>query len=589
MSDKDQFQAEALSSESHLDLETSSTSEDSENLAAFAQNNFQLQGNGIEVDNEGSKGSQTTVNEQTLDRLNSRQLSRPLRPLVEWVYPMSDTRNEDQNINSMNAETIPYVVDPSQTIITLEVEGVLVPPRRCFVKACGFVLCSEELPGYVNRKFFSILMTLLSGIFIGTYFIIKSYTINSSILNNNPVQMKSLYPSMSPTVSFSESPSYFAIDPRVTNITSVLQEISGDVISKESSPQNKALNWILYNDTMNLQYNSSNLMQRYILMTFFHNLSGEDWFRNDGFGTGQHECKWFGIGCSSKNNVKELKMENNNLRGSMPTEIGLLSSLEGLFFLRNKIQGTIPSEIGQLSKLSFLKVTSNSLSGAIPEEIGNCKQLQDLSLSTNRLNGGIPTTLGNLKILQKLVLSSNMLSGTIPSDIGKLKSLFALNLFDNGLTGKIPSQVEQMSFINTLDLGRNKLSGTISSTLMQFSAVNALRLDENLFSGTIPSNIFQLSTIVDLYLSNNLFTGTIPSFIKSSSKASEINLSNNEISGVIPDSFSNFTRLKKMDLTNTKLYGSMPTSICALSLLSLKADCKGDMPEISCSCCTECL
>ena len=72
---------------------------------------------------------------------------------------------------------------------------------------------------------------------------------------------------------------------------------------------------------MNLQYNSSNLVQRYTMMVMFYNLSGENWKNDHGFGSGQHECKWFRIRCNFKNEVQEIVWNDNQSRGSISIEI----------------------------------------------------------------------------------------------------------------------------------------------------------------------------------------------------------------------------------------------------------------------------
>ena len=47
----------------------------------------------------------------------------------------------------------------------------------------------------------------------------------------------------------------------------------------------------------------------------------------------QSECDWFGVTCNDENIVTALALFNNNLSGSIPTEIGLLKSLGECFLL----------------------------------------------------------------------------------------------------------------------------------------------------------------------------------------------------------------------------------------------------------------
>ena len=57
-------------------------------------------------------------------------------------------------------------------------------------------------------------------------------------------------------------------------------------------------------------------------------------------------------------------------------------------------------------------MNQNQLSGSIPLEIGNMKSLIFLSLETNHLSCLIPISLGSLRNLTILHLYNNQLSGT---------------------------------------------------------------------------------------------------------------------------------------------------------------------------------
>ena len=56
--------------------------------------------------------------------------------------------------------------------------------------------------------------------------------------------------------------------------------------------------------------------------------------------------------------------------GSIPAEIGNLTSLTKLYLDNNDLNGTIPSDIGSLTSLTDLQIHNNQLSGSIPPEIG---------------------------------------------------------------------------------------------------------------------------------------------------------------------------------------------------------------------------
>ena len=52
-------------------------------------------------------------------------------------------------------------------------------------------------------------------------------------------------------------------------------------------------------------------------------------------------------------------------------------------------QGSIPSEIGLLSSLTYFRLAYNSFVGSVPTELGTLEHLQLLQLNSNRLSGNI--------------------------------------------------------------------------------------------------------------------------------------------------------------------------------------------------------
>eukprot|EP00548_Thalassiothrix_antarctica_P005432 CAMPEP_0194149126 /NCGR_PEP_ID=MMETSP0152-20130528/36396_1 /TAXON_ID=1049557 /ORGANISM="Thalassiothrix antarctica, Strain L6-D1" /LENGTH=149 /DNA_ID=CAMNT_0038851103 /DNA_START=402 /DNA_END=851 /DNA_ORIENTATION=- len=72
---------------------------------------------------------------------------------------------------------------------------------------------------------------------------------------------------------------------------------------------------------------------------------------------------------SSFENIKSIQFNSNlNLFGTLPTEIGLATSLQLLEGDNNEFTGTIPSEIGQLKELKMLKFDNNRLRGIFPNQ-----------------------------------------------------------------------------------------------------------------------------------------------------------------------------------------------------------------------------
>jgi Leucine-rich repeat (LRR) protein len=152
------------------------------------------------------------------------------------------------------------------------------------------------------------------------------------------------------------------------------------------------------------------LNQRDILVELFKSTNGDGWSNNAGWLSTSSECEWFGVRCNSENQVSALHLSDNQLKGTIPSSLGQLNSLN-IFLALNQLKGTIPSSLGQLYNLEWLDLSDNQLSGTIPSSLGQLNNIRYLYLSDNQLSGIIPSSLGQLNNLQWLFLFHNQLSG----------------------------------------------------------------------------------------------------------------------------------------------------------------------------------
>jgi hypothetical protein len=81
--------------------------------------------------------------------------------------------------------------------------------------------------------------------------------------------------------------------------------------------------------------------------------------------------------------------EENNLVGTIPTEIGFLTDLAIWGMERGSLTSTIPTEIGLLTNLIFLDLDFNDLSGSLSAELLSLSSLTQLDVNDNRLSGSI--------------------------------------------------------------------------------------------------------------------------------------------------------------------------------------------------------
>lgn len=92
----------------------------------------------------------------------------------------------------------------------------------------------------------------------------------------------------------------------------------------------------------------------------------------------------------------------------------ILNNMSGLDLSCNKLIGTIPPELGELSSIHALNLSFNQLTGSISQKISNLKQLESLDLSHNNLSGEIPSVLIDLNFLAVFTVAYNNLSGKVP-------------------------------------------------------------------------------------------------------------------------------------------------------------------------------
>lgn len=357
---------------------------------------------------------------------------------------------------------------------------------------------------------------------------------------------------------------------RQTLIAAQLETYSGNTVNQPGTPQNIALQWLIDEDPLQVcPEDFLDVQQRYILAVLYYATGGDQWDNCNALssatqspcvgGEGQRflsssdVCFWFGISCN-RLRVSGISIDENNLRGELPEEIGFLEQIEDLDFDGeleeglNFLTGTIPSTFGLLERLVTLDLDSNELTGTIPEEIFDADRLTIMDLDSNELEGTLSARFANLAELQILFLDNNQFSGTLPAEMGEMERLRFLRLDRNELSGSIPDEWAAMERLRVMFLNNNAgITGTIPSYLGDFLDMQQLSLFDTGISGTVPSTLGQLTGLVNLFL--------------------------------------HFT-----DLT-----GTMPQEICDLrtsgALNFLTADCAGNNPKLQCSqpdCCTVC-
>ncbi|KAK4720961.1 hypothetical protein R3W88_011194 [Solanum pinnatisectum] len=258
--------------------------------------------------------------------------------------------------------------------------------------------------------------------------------------------------------------------------------------------------------------------------------------------------------------LKYLQVGFNLLNGVLPNSIGNLSSTIQNFEIGDAhINGLIPTGISNMSGLMTLDFQGNSLTGNIPSDVGKLKQLQGLYLTNNKLQGHVPEAVCHFSNLVKLFLNGNELSGLIPECLGNLSMLQKLYLGSNKFSSKFPLSLWKLSDLLYLSVSRNSIEGEVSSDIGELPAIVGLYLHSNHFSGVIPTRFGELQNLQYLDLSNNSFFGQIPLPFANLITLEFLNLSSNALSGTIPKSLEKLSYLKSINVSFNNLEGEIPS------------------------------
>ncbi len=246
------------------------------------------------------------------------------------------------------------------------------------------------------------------------------------------------------------------------------------------------------------------------LAALYKKTNGDTWTNNDNWLSDANLDSWYGVDADNAGRVVGLDLEDNNLTGHIPLELGDLSDLRRLALAENRLTGPIPPELAKLVHLQALELHTNRLTGEIPPELAKLANLQALELHTNGLTGEISPALGNLEDLGLLKLHSNALTGHIPPNLGNLGTLRELNLSDNALTGLVPPELGELDSLRVLWLAHNELSGSIPAGLGKLANLEVLWLSHNELSGSVPASLGGLGDLEWLLIGNNPLSGPLP-------------------------------------------------------------------------------
>jgi Leucine-rich repeat (LRR) protein len=393
----------------------------------------------------------------------------------------------------------------------------------------------------------------------------------------------------------------------------------------QSSPQFQAATWIADFDPLQLNVvDTLDFRQRYALAVFYYALDGPNWIYNDKLPwlTKDSVCNWraplptetgafvqTGSKCYGGKEVKEIFLPSWYLRGKLPREIALLTSLEVLTLWNNELTGSFPSTIQKLTSLKKIDFHGNSFTGSLPDWIGDLSQLTYLNVDGSHLTGRLPdlarlslletvnlgyndirddvaklaplkgvknlivannTFYGDLSsdllfswpLIETLDMSGNIIGGTLPGNLFYMEHLEIIDLSGNNIGGSLPTSVRPSSTTVFLALQQNKLSGDFGFLTTHLKGLAHIDFGNNNFAGSIPVDWSGMTKLRYLFLAYNDFVpGSIPQSLTSLSTIEDLSLQGTNRKGSIPTGFGTLSSLKLLDFSYNSLTGSIPTDI----------------------------
>ncbi|CAB9521318.1 leucine rich repeat [Seminavis robusta] len=317
-----------------------------------------------------------------------------------------------------------------------------------------------------------------------------------------------------------------------------------------TNPQTKAYDWLLA-DPQFLNYSDSRLLQRYAMAALGYAIELEgmrdDWLDHD-----YHECDWeqdaaprnfiLKSNCNLEEEIQRLWFYDDQ-QGSLPPELGLLTTVINVGMQNGKLKGVLPSQIGHLTDLEILSIHTNGISGSLPTELGLCRQLIDIRIHQNLLVGPLPSEMGMMSRLRYFWGLDNMFTGPLPSEIGQMQELMGMEIFANNFNGTIPTELGKLVNLGEFTADENQLSGPIPSEFGEMSHLALFFIQGNRLSGAIPSEVGRMESVYRFYCYANELSGSLPTELGLMSRMEIALLHDNQLTGLIPSELGGWTRL----------------------------------------------
>lgn len=310
------------------------------------------------------------------------------------------------------------------------------------------------------------------------------------------------------------------------------------------------------------------------LLELYDATRGADWTNDQGWLTAAPLGDWHGVTIDSSGRVSSLILQENNLTGPVPPELGDLANLTHLDLNNNDLTDSIPSELDKLTDLEHLDLWNNSLTGTIPPQLGSLAKLTFLGLTANSLNGPIPPELGNLTSLTRMYLWQNELSGPVPDSFLQLQQLDSFYTDSRNCVPASTAFRTWLQGINNHDATLcNAADRAVLVALYEATDGGNWTNSANWLTDAPLGDWYGVVTdvsgrIVTLGLQQNQLTGAIPPALGNLSSLRNLNLRGNRLVGPIPRALGNLAELRTLHLEDNSLTGLLPSTFLTLERLA---------------------
>ena len=99
---------------------------------------------------------------------------------------------------------------------------------------------------------------------------------------------------------------------------------------------------------------------RAALVALYNATDGPNWSTSANWLSDRPLGEWYGVTTDGNGRISILILDENNLSGQIPSELGNLTNLKDMRLHENNLSGQIPSELGNLTSLENLSSTTTT-------------------------------------------------------------------------------------------------------------------------------------------------------------------------------------------------------------------------------------